>query len=730
MSQYLGIIGGSNFLKSDYFSKNSFVAEERATPYGSVKLWFNHNDKIVFVQRHAANPAVDYTPPHLINKKAVVTALKNCGVSRVLAFCSTGSMTPMIPLGSIVVPDDFLSLELITFYDDARAHVIPGFDSGFRETVLAALEPLAAQAGAPLHKTGAYLQTNGPRFETRAEIRLFARDTHVVGMTSAHEAVLCKEVGLPYAAVCMVDNWANGMATRELTTHEFHEGVARNLRTMEVLLEGLTTALKPSAAVETVAETRERVASLLFARWVVPVAAAAPGAILEDHAVAVDVAGRIVAVLPAAEARARFVADVVEDFGADHALIPGLVNAHTHVGMTLLRGYSDDKNITAWLCEDIWPAEGKFVSPDFVSAGARLAFAEMLRGGTTCINDMYFCPGALAAEASRVGVRAVVGAPVIDFPDASAADGQLKEMEELAEEYKGHPLVSIAVCPHAPYTVSDANLVKCRDVAASRGLRVHMHVHEGAAEVTDSLAGATASPVCHKSSEKTAPLDNLARLGLVNDRFLAVHMVHLTSEHVALVAEKKASVVHCPSSNLKLASGFAEVHALTSAGVNVALGTDSSASNNTLDMLGEMRLSSLLGKAVAKDPTAVGAVTALQMATLNGARALGLGDVTGSLEAGKEADVVAIKLNQAHTLPLYDVISHLVYAAGRGDVTDVWVRGARKVSGGKVTALDVEKVVKEAKEWGVRIGEFRKEKAAADAAAAAAAKEGTEEVKK
>jgi len=564
MSKYLGLIGGSNFLKSEYFAQNSFVPEVRTTPHGQVKLWFNHADGVVFVQRHAADPAVAYSPPHLINKKAIISALQTLGVARVIAFNSTGSMNRHIALGSVVVPDDFLCLDPITFFDDARAHLIPGFDADLRAQLVSCVRTIGQSASCDVHVSGTYLQTHGPRFETKAEIRLFARDCAVVGMTAAHEAVLCKEAGLPYAAVCMTDNWANGFDVASLTTDEFHDGVAKNLRTVELLLAGVVAALKPTtaelaaAAAADTAAGKTRVDTLICARWVLPVAAAAPSAVLENHAVAV-LDGKVVAVLPIDEARAKYTAAVTEDLSKDHALIPGLINAHTHVGMSLLRGYSDDKNVGDWLQKDIWPAEGKFVSPEFVTASAELAFAEMLQSGTTTVNDMYFQPASTAAAAVKAGMRAVVGFPIMDFPTKDAIEGQLSEGLAAAEKFKGHPLLTFAVCPHAPYTVCDENMVRCKDAAAAAGARLHIHVHETEAEVADSIAGNSASGSCHRSDQRTAPLDNLDRLGLLTPSTVAVHMTQLTEAQIELVTKRGTHVVHCPYSNLKLASGFTQV---------------------------------------------------------------------------------------------------------------------------------------------------------------------------
>ena len=434
----------------------------------------------------------------------------------------------------------------------------------------------------------------------------------------------------------------------------------------------------------------EHIDTLLHARWIIPVRPAKTT--LAHHTLAVD-NGRIVACLPTAAARDHFTAD--HDIAlAHHALIPGLVNAHTHAAMTLFRGMADDKALMNWLHNHIWPAEQAHVNHAFVRDGARLAIAEMLLGGTTAFNDMYFFPDAVAQVARDIGMRAAVGLIMVDFPSAWAQtpEDYLRLGLELHDQVRDDPLIHAVFAPHAPYTVSDEPLRRIRTLADELQLPIHMHVHETAQEVRDAIA---------RHDER--PLNRLHRLGLLSPSLLAVHMTQLTPTDIELTANTGAHIVHCPESNLKLASGQCPVHTLQQAGINVALGTDGAASNNDLDMLSETRSAALLAKITAADATAVPAATALEMATLNGARALGLEDTIGTLEIGKAADITAIDLDMPATTPVYDPIAQIVYAAGRDQVSDVWVAGIRQVSQGQLTRIHLADVHAAANTWAERI---------------------------
>ena len=414
--------------------------------------------------------------------------------------------------------------------------------------------------------------------------------------------------------------------------------------------------------------------TLITAAQVVPVE---PRGALADHAVAID-AGRIVALLPSAQARARFEAREVVVLER-HALIPGLVNLHCHAAMTLMRGIADDVALMSWLKDHIWPAEAKHVSDEFVHDGSLLAAAEMLRGGATCVNDMYFFPEATARAALRAGMRASLGIIAVEFPSAYAADagGYLQKGLATRDAYRGEPLLTFCLAPHAPYTVADDTLKRCAVLAEELDLPIHCHVHETRAEIEQGVA-----------QHGVRPLERLRRLGVVGPRLIAVHAVHLEETELDVMAREGVSVAHCPSSNLKLASGLAPVAAMRRRGINVGVGTDGAASNNRLDVMTEMRTAALLAKGASGDAAAVGAAEALEMATLGGARALGLDRQIGSIAPGKSADLAAVELSSLETLPCFDPVSHLVYAAGREHVTHVWVEGRARVTGRRLIGID------------------------------------------
>ena len=428
---------------------------------------------------------------------------------------------------------------------------------------------------------------------------------------------------------------------------------------------------------------------LVLPRWIVPVEPA--GVVLEEHALVVR-EGRIVDLLPADFARQAWSARETLTL-PQHALLPGLVNSHTHAAMSLLRGLADDLPLMDWLQHHIWPAEGAHVSRVFCEDGVRLACAEFIRGGITCFNDMYFFPDATAAVASAAGLRAAVGLIVLDFPTAWAQPGEyIHKGLEVYDRVKNDPLIKTVFAPHAPYTVSDGPLREVRKYANELGIPIHMHVHETAAEVEMAL-GATGK----------RPWQRLKDLGLVGPDLIAVHMTQLTDTEIADCAQFGVSVAHCPESNLKLASGFCPVDKLLKAGVNVALGTDGAASNNDLDLLGEMRTAALLGKGVAGDARAVAGHQALHMATLAGAKALGLDAEIGSLATGKAADFIALDLGEISTQPLYNVISQVVYASSRHQVTDVFVAGRALLRDRRFQTVDEPAIVAKTQEWRQRI---------------------------
>ncbi len=429
---------------------------------------------------------------------------------------------------------------------------------------------------------------------------------------------------------------------------------------------------------------------IVEAEWVVPVEP--HGVVLDQHAVVVD-HGRIVDILPSTEVADRYAAaSHVRRPG--HALLPGLVNSHCHSAMSLLRGLADDLPLMQWLQDHIWPAEARFVGADLVRDGSRLAAAELLRGGVTCVNEMYFFPEVAAAVYAEVGMRAGIGLTVIEFPTAwaSNADEYFDRCLAAYDEIKSQPLLRAAWAPHAPYTVSDASFERIRMYSDQLDIPVHVHVHETAFEVEDAF---------HKHGER--PLSRLRRLGLLNRNLIAVHMTQLNDSEIAFCADAGITVAHCPESNLKLASGFAPIEKLRRAGINIAIGTDGCASNNDLDMFGEMRTAALLAKAVANDAAAFDAATALRAATLGGATALGLESEFGSLVIGKSADLCLLRLDDFDCLPVYNAISQIVYSSNRRDVRDVWVAGVRKLEDGHLVDFDTGQLAGLARAWGERI---------------------------
>ena len=442
----------------------------------------------------------------------------------------------------------------------------------------------------------------------------------------------------------------------------------------------------------------QNVDSLLHARWVIPVEP--DDLVLEQHSVAIT-DGRIVALMPTEQAQQSYQAKVVHNL-SEHALLPGLINAHTHASMSLMRGMADDLPLMTWLNDHIWPAEARWVSTEYVRAGAQLALAEMLRGGITCFNDMYFFPGVVAEAVRAAGMRAVLGLIVIEFPSAYArdADEYLSKGLELHDSLLNERLLHCALAPHAPYTVSGPTLQRIQQIAEIRDLPIHMHVHETAAEIEQ-----------WQQQHGQRPLHYLAELGLMSPQLAAVHMTQLLDAEIEQVAATGISVLHCPESNLKLASGFCPVARLLEADINVAIGTDGAASNNDLDMFGEMRVAAQLAKAVAGDAAAVPAHTALRMATLNGAKALGIDQYTGSLEVGKDADIIAVDLSWPETQPVFNPVSQLVYACGRQQVSDVWVAGRQLLRQRELTTLDTVAILAQAQAWGLKLRNSEAEQA-------------------
>lgn len=425
---------------------------------------------------------------------------------------------------------------------------------------------------------------------------------------------------------------------------------------------------------------------ILHAPWILTLDA--DKRVLKDHALCV-VNGNIAALVPSDEAKSQWQSKEVLQLD-DQILMPGLVNAHTHLPMNLLRGYADDLPLMTWLSEHIWPVEGKHMGADFVRDGMRLAMAESIKSGVTCFNEMYFFPDAAAEATNAVGMRGLIGLMVIDFPTAwgSGPEEYFAKAQTLQKHYQSHPLIDTCLAPHAPYTVSAPALSKTRELAEQWDCRIAMHVHETADEVEQYLA-----------NHKKRPIAHLQELGLMDERLIAVHMTQLIDEEIALVGESGTSVIHCPQSNLKLASGFCPLGKLLDAGVTVGIGTDGAASNNDLDLLDETRTAALLAKAVSGDAACFPAAEALAAATQGSANALGLGDKIGSLEVGKAADMISLDISALECAPMYEPHSHVVYNASRTQVQNSWVAGHALMRDRTLTTLDEAELIANCQQW-------------------------------
>ena len=437
--------------------------------------------------------------------------------------------------------------------------------------------------------------------------------------------------------------------------------------------------------------------TLIAPRWCVPVEPR--GTVLTAHAVAVT-DGRIVDLLPLADAREKYQPSQVLE-RSEHLLIPGLVNAHTHATMTLFRGLADDLPLEAWLADGIWPAEKRWVSAELVRDGTELAIAEMLRGGTTCFSDQYFFPDVVAEAAIDLHMRAHVATPVIDFPTAWAsttAEYLDKASDRVHDRFVDHPLISSSFAPHSTSALSDESFTELRVLADQLDIRVQIHLHESSREIANAI-----------SATGKRPFRRLSDLGLVNASLLAVHAVHMDDDEITEMADKGVAIAHCPKSNLKLASGIAPIALFRDAGICTGIGTDGAASNNTLDMLSEMRTAALLAKVQAGDAATIKADDALAMATIDSARAIGLGHEIGSIEPGKWADLACIDLGTLNSQPVYDPLSQLVYTARAEQVSDVWVGGRHLVEDGRLAHISTDNLLERGREWRDRIRHTRQD---------------------
>ena len=437
---------------------------------------------------------------------------------------------------------------------------------------------------------------------------------------------------------------------------------------------------------------KQCVDSIIFASSIIPVVP--KGTILSDHAIVVD-KGKILAILPQAECTELYSSPKKHSLD-NHVIMPGLIDAHGHAAMTLFRGLADDLPLMEWLNDHIWPAEGKWVSEEFVYDGTKLAIAEMIRSGTSCFSDMYFFPEMAARAAQEMGIRAQLCCPILDFPTAwgSGPEEYIEKSLTLHSKYKDNESIQIALGPHAPYTVSNGPLEQIKNIAIGQNIPVQIHLHETQFEVDEAI-----------TNSGIRPIQRLANLGLISHdlSLQCVHMTALTDEDIVTLKNSRAHIIHCPESNLKLASGFCETDKLLKMDINVALGTDGAASNNDLDMFGEMRSAALIAKPIAQDASAFDAVTAIEVSTINGAKALGIEHITGSLEPGKSADFIAINLNKLNSQPSYNLHSDIVYSVNSQQVSDHWIQGKHLLKDGEFTSINESLILEKAQEWAKKI---------------------------
>ena len=429
---------------------------------------------------------------------------------------------------------------------------------------------------------------------------------------------------------------------------------------------------------------------IIKSKWIAPVDS--KKTLITDHAIVVN-DKKIVALCPHKEATNKFITTNIMELD-NHILIPGLINAHCHAPMTLLRGIADDLSLEDWLNKKIWPLERKFISQKFVEDGAELAIAEMILSGTTCFADMYFYPEYVAKKAIDSNMRVQLACPILDFPTiwAQSSDEYIQKTIRIHDDYRNSELVSVAFGPHAPYTVSDAPLEKIGALAEELDIPIYMHVHETEKEVADSI-----------KEFSCRPLRRLSNLGLVSPRLNCVHATQLDKSEIELIAESGSSIVHCPASNMKLASGICDVSGLMKHNSNVCIGTDGAASNNELDLLKEARLASLLAKINSQSANSLPAQKTLEVMTINGARALGLEASIGSLEVGKLADITAISLDAINSIPINNPLSHLVYSVNSTQVTHVWIGGRMVLKDKCLETMDMNGIKEKANYWQHRL---------------------------
>jgi len=431
----------------------------------------------------------------------------------------------------------------------------------------------------------------------------------------------------------------------------------------------------------------KKIASVIIsAPWIFT--SGAEGKLLSDYAIVIE-NDKVIDLVPENKVFDEYESNNTYQL-TDHIVIPGLINAHAHAAMSLFKGFADDLPLQDWLNNHIWPAEKEFVNSSFVKDGSILAMSEMIKSGVTTFNDMYFFPDATAEAVKELGVRSNIGLVVLDFPTNYATDPEdyLLKGFEFRDKWRNEELITTSIAPHAPYSVSNEAFTLINTYSEELSINIHTHLHETQWEIEDSIAKYGMTPV-----------QRLNNLGIIGPSLMAAHCVHLNEQDMATLAKNRVSIIHNPSSNMKLGSGIADIAKMLKQNLNVSLGTDSSASNNRLDIMEEMRLAALLIKGTTKSPELISAKEAIKMATINGAKALGLDSIIGSIEKNKKADLVAIDLSTIENQPIYNPLATLVYSSSRSDVSYVWIDGKIKLKDKKLVTIDEQVIIQLAKKW-------------------------------
>lgn len=603
---------------------------------------------------------------------------------------TVGSLRNHYSLGDFVILSGFGTSALssyapkITTYNEP---ITPHLDPEFQNLVKMTINSL----GARHHDSGVYVQNNIlGRYETDVEIHEFAKIGHIIGKFGCDEiSYLCRDnVKVGALAVIINISHSHTSETPAYTKAELKHSLKNNTQRVEHAIENLILELSRKPL------QRKQVDLILHGRYVLPMTPDCP--ILENHSVVIN-DKKIVEVIDSSKVYEKYIPRTAKYY-SHNVLLPGFINCHTHLPMNIFKGYGDDMPLCDWLNNKIWPAEGKFIDPEFLADGMRMGIAELIKSGITCFNDMYFGIPTEVSVGKEIGIRGVYGFSVMSFAtkDAKDCDDALKKAEQyINDNRKDCDLVYFSIAPHAPYTVNPPDFAKCVNLAKKLKVPIHTHIQETDKEVED-----------YKKEHNCSPIEKLNEMGLLGPHFISVHSVSLSDKDIEILGKTKCSVVHNPSSNLKLASGITRISDLQKVNVNIALGTDSAASNNSLSMFNEMRAAALIGKVKTLDAVSVPAKDVLFMATINGAKALGLENEIGSLESGKYADVTVLDVDRVEMIPLFDIVSQIVYCGQRDIVSDVFVGGKQLLRNGLFTTINPYELFGLSDKWVKKLRDF------------------------